>query len=110
MKFGGIGVPELIIILIVVLLIFGPKNLPKLGSALGKTVKNLRDGMDTGGDLEEAVDEEAEVVEEAVEEEAAPAKRVAKSSEAPKKKRPADEAPSKKRVKKKPVEEAEEEA
>ena len=44
MKFGGIGVPELIIILIVVLLIFGPKNLPKLGSALGKTVKNLSTG------------------------------------------------------------------
>ncbi len=43
---GGIGVPELIIILIVVLLIFGPKNLPKLGNAIGKTFKSLRDGMD----------------------------------------------------------------
>ncbi|MDD6635917.1 MAG: twin-arginine translocase TatA/TatE family subunit, partial [Coriobacteriaceae bacterium] len=37
MKFGGIGVPELLIILAVVLLIFGPKNLPKLGSAIGRT-------------------------------------------------------------------------
>lgn len=43
---GGIGVPELIIILIVVLLIFGPKNLPKLGNAIGRTFKSLRDGMD----------------------------------------------------------------
>lgn len=43
---GGIGVLELIIILVVVLLIFGPKNLPKLGNALGKTVKSMRDGMD----------------------------------------------------------------
>ena len=42
MKILGMGVPELLIILVVILLIFGPKNLPKLGSALGKTVKNLR--------------------------------------------------------------------
>ena len=46
----GMGVPELLVILVVVLVIFGPKNLPKLGSALGKTVKNVREGMDEGGD------------------------------------------------------------
>lgn len=46
MKFGGMGVPELLLILAVALLIFGPKNLPKLGSAMGKTVKNIRDGME----------------------------------------------------------------
>ncbi len=40
--FSGLGVPELIIILIVVLIIFGPKNLPKLGETIGKTVKNFR--------------------------------------------------------------------
>ncbi len=39
---------ELVIILIVVLIIFGPKNLPKLGSAVGKATKNLRDGMGAG--------------------------------------------------------------
>lgn len=44
----GIGVPELLLILIVALVIFGPKNLPKLGSALGKTVKNVREGMEEG--------------------------------------------------------------
>ena len=48
MKILGMGVPELLIILVVILLIFGPKNLPKLGSALGKTVKNLREGMGAG--------------------------------------------------------------
>ena len=31
-------------------LIFGPKNLPKLGSAIGKTVKNVREGMEEGDD------------------------------------------------------------
>lgn len=48
MKILGMGWPELVIILIVILLIFGPKNLPKLGSALGKTVSNLRSGMNEG--------------------------------------------------------------
>lgn len=72
MKILGMGVPELLIILVVILLIFGPKNLPKLGSALGKTVKNLRDGMGAGQkDIEEATDEE--VVEEVVEVEDEPA-------------------------------------
>ena len=42
----GMGIPELAIILVVVLLIFGPKNLPKLGSAIGKTVRNVREGME----------------------------------------------------------------
>jgi sec-independent protein translocase protein TatA len=42
----GLGGPEILVVLIVVLVIFGPKNLPKLGSALGKTVKNVREGME----------------------------------------------------------------
>ena len=69
MKIGPIGIPELLIILVVVLLIFGPKNLPKLGSALGKTVKNLREGI--GGDKKDAEEApvEEQVVEEIVEEE-----------------------------------------
>ena len=44
----GMGVPELAVILVVVLVVFGPKNLPKLGSSLGKTVKRFRDGMGEG--------------------------------------------------------------
>lgn len=41
----GMGPMELALILLVVLVIFGPKNLPKLGSAIGKTVKNVREGQ-----------------------------------------------------------------
>ena len=49
----GMGPMELGIILLIVLVIFGPKNLPKIGSALGKTVKNVREGMEEGsGDSE----------------------------------------------------------
>ncbi len=73
MKVFGLGVPELLIILAVILIIFGPKNLPKLGSALGKTVKNLRDGMGLDKKKAEEAAEEAEgeaVIEEVVDEKA----------------------------------------
>ena len=72
MKIFGMGTPELLIILAVILLIFGPKNLPKLGSALGKTVKNLRDGMGAGKKDKKEVEE--------VEEEEAPAKKTVKKT------------------------------
>lgn len=42
MKIFGMGMPELILILVVVLVIFGPKNLPKLGGMLGRSVKKIR--------------------------------------------------------------------
>lgn len=43
MRIFGMGLPELILILVVVLVIFGPKNLPKLGAMMGRGVKKLRD-------------------------------------------------------------------
>ena len=49
-----IGPQELIIVLIIVLVIFGPKNLPKLGKMFGKTMKNFKEGMedvDENGDV-----------------------------------------------------------
>lgn len=58
----GMGPLELVVILAVVLIIFGPKNLPKIGSALGKTVKNVRKGMEEGKDeLEEKASDESPV-------------------------------------------------
>jgi len=56
----GLGTTELIIVLVIVLVLFGPKRLPQLGKSLGKTVKSMRDGLE-GKDDEEAVEaEEAE--------------------------------------------------
>lgn len=55
MKVFGLGLPELVIILVVVLLIFGPKNLPKLGAMLGRAVKKIR------GRADEACEEVEEV-------------------------------------------------
>jgi len=42
---GGLGPVELIIILVIVLLIFGPMKLPQIGDALGKSVRNFRKGV-----------------------------------------------------------------
>ena len=43
--FGSFGIPELLIVLVIVLLIFGPKKLPQLGKALGRTITGFRKGM-----------------------------------------------------------------
>lgn len=42
---GGLGTPELIIILIVVLLLFGGKKIPELMKAMGQGVKSFKDGV-----------------------------------------------------------------
>ena len=64
----GMGPLEIVIILVIVLVIFGPKNLPEIGSALGKTVKNVREGMEEGKDEKdespiESHDDSVEVIE-----------------------------------------------
>lgn len=42
---GKIGIWELLIILAIALLIFGPKALPKLGESLGKTIGSFKKGL-----------------------------------------------------------------
>jgi sec-independent protein translocase protein TatA len=39
----GLGLPEMAIIAIVALLVFGPKKIPELGSALGKTLRGFKE-------------------------------------------------------------------
>ena len=41
----GLGVPELIIILVILLLLFGAKKLPELAKSLGSSAKELKDAM-----------------------------------------------------------------
>jgi sec-independent protein translocase protein TatA len=38
----GIGIPELIIILVIILIIFGAGKLPEIGGGLGKAIRNFR--------------------------------------------------------------------
>lgn len=56
--FQNIGPTELIIILVIILIIFGPKNLPKIGQALGKGIKEFKDAAKG---LSEESEEEPEV-------------------------------------------------
>ena len=55
------GILEIVIILIVVLIIFGPKHLPKLANTVGKSIKNLREGMgkkkNTTAEVDDSVEE-----------------------------------------------------
>ena len=44
----GLGTPELIIILIILLLLFGSTQLPKLARSIGKSTKELRSGLKDG--------------------------------------------------------------
>jgi sec-independent protein translocase protein TatA len=55
----GIGMPELIIILVIILIIFGAGKLPDIGSGIGKAIKNFK-----GATEEEKKEKEAEKLEE----------------------------------------------
>jgi sec-independent protein translocase protein TatA len=39
---GGIGMPELLVILVIILIIFGAGKLPEIGAGLGKGIKNFK--------------------------------------------------------------------
>lgn len=53
---GSIGAPELLIILVVILVLFGGAKLPKLARSLGQAQKEFKDGLDTGIDEEKTED------------------------------------------------------
>jgi sec-independent protein translocase protein TatA len=53
---GGIGLPEVLLVLAIVLIIFGPKRLPALGRSLGSGMRNFKEsisGKDKGEDEED---------------------------------------------------------
>jgi len=41
----GIGMPELIIILVIILIIFGAGKLPEIGAGMGKAIRNFKAGV-----------------------------------------------------------------
>ncbi len=45
MRLGPLGTPELLVILLVVLLLFGAKRLPEVAKGLGRSVKEFRTGL-----------------------------------------------------------------
>ncbi|MFA5324005.1 MAG: twin-arginine translocase TatA/TatE family subunit [Smithella sp.] len=47
----GIGLPELLIILVIILIIFGVGKLPEIGSALGRGIKNFKKSVNDTNEI-----------------------------------------------------------
>ena len=63
MSVFGIGLPEMALIMIVALLVFGPKKLPEIGKSLGKTIRSFQDASK---EFETEFKKEAEKIEQSV--------------------------------------------
>jgi len=46
--FGRLGLPELLIILVIIILIFGANRLPEIGKGIGKGIRNFKDATKDG--------------------------------------------------------------
>lgn len=55
--FGSIGMPELILIFVVALLVFGPKKLPEIGKSLGKGLSEFKKASE---ELKKTIEDEIE--------------------------------------------------
>ena len=58
--FGSIGMPELIIILVIALIIFGPRKLPELGKSLGRSLNEFKKASN---DLQNTLEQEIKIEE-----------------------------------------------
>ena len=63
MNIFGIGLPEMAVILVLALLIFGPKKLPEIGSSLGKAIRGFQNAS---REFEDEFKREAQQLEETV--------------------------------------------
>ncbi len=58
--FGSIGMPELIIIMVIALIIFGPRKLPELGKSLGRSLNEFKKAST---DLQNTLEQEIKIEE-----------------------------------------------
>ncbi len=56
--FGKIGFPELILILVIALVVFGPSKLPEIGESLGKSIRQFKKSVEVDNSSEEKKDKE----------------------------------------------------
>lgn len=63
MNIFGIGLPEMALIMVIALLVFGPKKLPEIGRSMGKAIRGFQDAS---RDFENEFKREAEQIEQAV--------------------------------------------
>lgn len=68
--FGSIGMPELIVIFVIALIIFGPRKLPELGKSLGRSIAEFKRASN---ELRNTLEEEIKVDEQRQKAPAAPA-------------------------------------
>ena len=59
--FGSLGMPELVVIFVIALIIFGPRKLPELGRSLGRSLKEFKRASN---ELQNTLDEEIRIEEE----------------------------------------------
>ncbi len=52
--FGRLGLPELIIIVLIIILIFGASRLPEIGRGIGRGIRNFKDATREGGSGDKA--------------------------------------------------------
>ena len=62
MRFGSFGLPELLIILVVLLLIFGASRLPEIGSSLGRGIRAFKGSVTDEDEKEQKQPEEQKPV------------------------------------------------
>jgi sec-independent protein translocase protein TatA len=56
--FGSLGMPELIVIFVIALIVFGPRKLPELGRSLGRGIAEFKKGTH---DLHSSIEEEIRI-------------------------------------------------
>ena len=79
--FGSLGMPELIVIFVIALIIFGPRKLPELGKSLGKSIAEFKRASN---ELKSTLEEEIRIEEQKQkQEEVAKAAQISASAVAP---------------------------